>query len=134
MTASGAGVARGATWITFGPAWNLHPCAMKAMATAALAALIVMISVPALPGDAPKSSGSKVSSYAPQAHNKRRVYGAPIQPPIMGHRKSAHHKQGQKSAHATQSARGGQSQAKSSGKSKSKSPRKSRKPEKQAAE
>ena len=40
------------------------------------------------------SSGlhAKASSFAPRAHSKRHVYGAPIQGPIVGKRKPAAHK------------------------------------------
>jgi hypothetical protein len=67
---------------------------MKAIAAAALAAVFVVAAIPSPAADAANPSSSKASSYAPQSHSKRRVYGAPIQPPIMGYRKPAHHKQG----------------------------------------
>jgi hypothetical protein len=66
---------------------------MKALVTAAFAALIVMASAHAAAADAAKP-GSKASSYAPRPKAKNGVYGTPIQPPIMGYRKSAHHKAG----------------------------------------
>jgi len=64
---------------------------MKAIATAAWAAIVLTFSIGATAADAPHPSSSKPSSYAPR-HSKSRVYGAPIQPPIVGHRKSGHHK------------------------------------------
>ncbi len=39
----------------------------------------------------PIASGSKPSSFAPQPHSNDHVYGAPIEPPIVGHAKAAHH-------------------------------------------
>jgi hypothetical protein len=63
---------------------------MKALATAALAAILVTFSSGA-PADAPKPAGAKPSSFAPR-HTGRRVYGAPIQPPIFGPQKRAHDK------------------------------------------
>jgi hypothetical protein len=61
---------------------------MKAIATAAWAAIILTFSIGATAAD---RASSKPSSYAPR-HSKSRVYGAPIQPPIVGHRKPGHHK------------------------------------------
>ena len=37
-------------------------------------------------------SRSKPNSYAPQPHTNRHVYGAPIEPAIVGHAKTSHHK------------------------------------------
>jgi hypothetical protein len=67
---------------------------MKAVLTAALAACILMASVSVAVADPPRPGSSKPSSYAPGKKAKNGVYGTPIQPPIMGHRKSAHHKAG----------------------------------------
>jgi hypothetical protein len=47
-------------------------------------------------GDKPTDSGKKPSSYVPHPHTNRHVYGAPIQPAILGHTKTAHHKQAPK--------------------------------------
>jgi hypothetical protein len=64
---------------------------MKAIATAAWAAIVLTFSIGATAAGPPHPSSSKPSSYAPR-HSKSRVYGAPIQPPIVGHRKPGHHK------------------------------------------
>jgi hypothetical protein len=64
---------------------------MKAIATAAWAAIVLTFSIGATAADTPHPSSSKPSSYSPR-HSKSRVYGAPIQPPIVGHRKPGHHK------------------------------------------
>jgi Spy/CpxP family protein refolding chaperone len=67
--------------------------ALKATAVAAAAAALLVVSV----AHADAAKPAKPSSYAPQPHSKRRVYGAPIQPPIFGHGKSARHAQTSKS-------------------------------------
>jgi hypothetical protein len=40
----------------------------------------------------PTDSGAKPSSFVPHPHTSRHVYGAPIQPAIVGHGKTSHHK------------------------------------------
>jgi hypothetical protein len=40
----------------------------------------------------PTDSGVKPSSFVPHPHTKNHVYGAPIQPAVVGHAKTAHHK------------------------------------------
>jgi hypothetical protein len=64
---------------------------MKALATAAVAAIVLTFSMVAAAAEPqPKSTaGAKPSSFAPR-HTGRRVYGAPIQPPILGPQKRAH--------------------------------------------
>jgi hypothetical protein len=65
---------------------------MKAVVTAALAAIVLTLSMSAWADSPPKPvAGAKPSSFAPH-HTGRRVYGAPIQPPIFGPQKRAHHK------------------------------------------
>ena len=36
------------------------------------------------------------SSYAPQAHSDRHVYGSPLEPPIVGHARPSHRAHGAK--------------------------------------
>jgi hypothetical protein len=64
---------------------------MKALATAALAAIVLTFSIAASAAEPlPKpTGGAKPSSFAPHPTG-RRVYGAPIQPPIFGPQKRAH--------------------------------------------
>jgi len=62
---------------------------MKALATAALAAIVLLFSIDATAAPQPPG-GEKPSSFAPR-HTGRRVFGAPIQPPIVGAQKRAHH-------------------------------------------
>jgi hypothetical protein len=50
-------------------------------ATAAFAGLANAAGAP----PAPPHKAAPASSFAPKAHNKRHVYGAPIQPPIVRH-------------------------------------------------
>jgi hypothetical protein len=65
---------------------------MTKFAIAALAA--AMLAKPALSvaGDKPTDSGAKPNSYVPHHHTNHHVYGAPIGPAIVGHRKTPHHK------------------------------------------
>jgi len=43
-------------------------------------------------GAKPTDSGAKPNSYVPHPHTNHHVYGAPIQPAIVGHAKTSHHK------------------------------------------
>jgi len=64
----------------------------------AIAVLVVTLVQPGLSmaGDKPTDSGKKPSSYVPHPHTNHHVYGAPIQPAILGHTKTSHHKQAPK--------------------------------------
>jgi hypothetical protein len=64
---------------------------MKALATAALAAIVLMFSIGVPAADKPLPKAAKPSSFAPR-NTGQRVFGAPIQPPIVGPRNGAHHK------------------------------------------
>jgi hypothetical protein len=61
-------------------------------------AITVLIAVtlvqPALSvaGDKPTDSAAKPNSFVPHPHTNHHVYGAPIQPAIVGHAKASHHK------------------------------------------
>jgi len=46
----------------------------------------------------PPDSGSKPSSYTPQPHTNRHIYGAPIQPAIVGHANTSRHKHAKRKA------------------------------------
>jgi hypothetical protein len=63
---------------------------MKQFAITVLAAVLIQ---PALSATA-KSTDSrpKPSSFVPHPHTNSHVYGAPIQPAIVGHSKTSHHK------------------------------------------
>jgi hypothetical protein len=40
----------------------------------------------------PTDSGAKPNSFVPHPHTNHHVYGAPIEPAIVGHGKTSHHK------------------------------------------
>jgi hypothetical protein len=62
-------------------------------------AIIVLATVtlvqPALSIAGYKSTGSRAAptSFVPHSHTNSHVYGAPIQPAIVGHARTSHHKQ-----------------------------------------
>ena len=56
----------------------------------------------------PANSRSNPSSFAPQSHSNGHVYGAPIEPPIVGHAKTSHHNPVQKKRSANPKARDAQ--------------------------
>jgi len=64
---------------------------MKQFAIIALAALLVQSTL-SVASDRPTDSGAKPSSFVPHPHTNSHVYGAPIQPAIVGHAKTSHHK------------------------------------------
>jgi hypothetical protein len=41
-------------------------------------------------GDKPSDCDAKTSSFVPHAHTSNHVYGTPIQPAILHHRKTSH--------------------------------------------
>jgi hypothetical protein len=57
---------------------------MTKFAITVLAAVLVQ---PAL-----SVAGNKTSSFVPHPHTNHHVYGAPIQPALVGHAKTSHHK------------------------------------------
>ena len=68
---------------------------MKTFSTPVLAALTLAATALALPSlsvarDKPAEFGAKPSALVPH-HTSHHVYGAPIQPAIVGHRKPSHH-------------------------------------------
>lgn len=64
---------------------------MKQFAVIVLAAVLMQ---PALSAATDKSTDSrpKPSSFVPHPHSNSHVYGAPIQPAVVGHAKTSHHK------------------------------------------
>jgi hypothetical protein len=52
-------------------------------------AMIVLAAVLVQP--APSVAGDKPSSFVPHPHTNHHVYGAPIQPALVGHTKTSHH-------------------------------------------
>ena len=62
---------------------------MWKFAIAALAVVALMQSTPSVAGAA-TDSHPKPSSFVPHPHTNNHVYGSPIQPAILGHRKASH--------------------------------------------
>ena len=69
---------------------------MSKIAITVLAAITLAGSTVSAASGAPIDSGSKPSSFAPQPHSNDHIYGAPIEPPIVGHAKAPHHNHVQK--------------------------------------
>ena len=66
------------------------------IAITVLAAITFAGSTVCVASGEPIDSGSKPSSFAPQPHSNDHIYGAPIEPPILGHSKSTYHTHVQK--------------------------------------
>ncbi len=64
---------------------------MTKFAVTLLAAVTLVHSALSVAGDKPTDSRAKPNSYIPHPHTKHHVYGAPIQPAIVGHAKTSHH-------------------------------------------
>jgi hypothetical protein len=65
---------------------------MKKSAMIVLAALAFGVPMVVVAGDIPAAAGAKPSSFVPHPHSHNRVYGSPIPPAIVGHRKASHQK------------------------------------------
>jgi hypothetical protein len=65
---------------------------MTRFAIAVLAAVTLAQPAPSVAADNPTGAGAKPSSFVPHPRTHRHVYGAPIQPAIVGHTKTSHHK------------------------------------------
>jgi hypothetical protein len=65
---------------------------MKMLAITVLAAFSLAAQTLALADDSGHRSPPNMTSYAPHGKSSRHSFGAPIQPPIVGHAKSSHHK------------------------------------------
>ena len=63
---------------------------MKITAIIVLAA--VTLTQSALAGDKSTDVAAKPSSFVPHTHSNTHVYGTPIQPAVVGHSRSSHHK------------------------------------------
>jgi hypothetical protein len=66
---------------------------MTRFATTVFAAVILMQPVLSVAGYTPTDSRAKPTSFVPHPHTNTHVYGTPIQPAIVGHAKTSHHKQ-----------------------------------------
>ena len=69
---------------------------MMRFATTVFAAVVLMQPGLSVAGDTPTDSRAKPNSFVPHPHTNTHVYGAPIQPAIVGHAKTSHHKQSPK--------------------------------------
>jgi hypothetical protein len=65
---------------------------MTKFAIAVLAAVMLVQPALSVAGDNPTNSGASPNSFVPHPHTNHHVYGAPIQPAIVGHAKTSHHK------------------------------------------
>ena len=66
---------------------------MARFAITVLAAVTLLQPVLSVAGNTPTDSRAKPSSFVPHPHSNSHVYGTPIQPAIVGHAKTSHHKQ-----------------------------------------
>ena len=58
-----------------------------------LAAIALVLPALTVAGNRPTDSRAKPSSFVPHPHTSHHVYGAPIEPAIVRHGKTSHHKQ-----------------------------------------
>jgi hypothetical protein len=65
---------------------------MKRLAIFLLAAVTLMLSAWSLAGNQSTDAAAKPSSFVPHPHTNSHVYGAPIQPAVVGHSNVSHHK------------------------------------------
>ena len=65
---------------------------MTRLAITVLAAVTLVQPALSVAGDKPTDSTAKPNSFVPHPHTNHHVYGAPIQPAIVGHAKTSHHK------------------------------------------
>jgi hypothetical protein len=73
-----------------------------------LAAVALLQPALSVAGDKPTDSAAKPNSYVPHHHTNHHVYGAPIGPPIVGHRKTPHQKHAPKKPSSSAANRGAQ--------------------------
>ena len=69
---------------------------MTKFAITVLTAVTLVQPALSVAGDKPTDSTAKPNSFVPHPHTNHHVYGAPIQPAIVGHAKTSHHKHGPK--------------------------------------
>ena len=65
---------------------------MTKFAITVLTAVTLVQPALSVAGDKPTDSTAKPNSFVPHPHTNHHVYGAPIQPAIVGHAKTSHHK------------------------------------------
>jgi hypothetical protein len=64
---------------------------MMKFAVGVLATVTLTQPVLSVAGDRPIDSGAKPNSFVPHPHTSHHVYGAPIEPAILGHAKTHKH-------------------------------------------
>jgi hypothetical protein len=69
---------------------------MRKIAIAVFAAITLAASTVSVASGEPIDSGSKPSSFAPRPYSNDHIYGAPIEPSIVGRAKASHHNHAQK--------------------------------------
>ena len=74
---------------------------MTKFAIAVLAAMTFVQPALSVASDTPTDSHAKPSSFVPHPHTNNHVYGAPIQPAIVGHAKTSHQKHAPNQKHAS---------------------------------
>jgi hypothetical protein len=65
---------------------------MRNFATIVIATIALAQPALAVAGDTATDSHAKPASFVPHAPTNQHVYGAPIEPAIMGHGAASHHK------------------------------------------
>jgi hypothetical protein len=71
--------------MTYYPARRIRNMPKFAIAVITAVALV-------LPALSVADANAKPSSFVPHPHTKNHVYGSPIQPAVVGHAKTSHHK------------------------------------------
>src|ERR1700731_746066 len=69
---------------------------MTKFASTLLVAVTLLQPALSVAGDSPSDSRPKPNSFVPHPHTNHHVYGAPIQPAIVGHAKTPHHSRASK--------------------------------------
>jgi hypothetical protein len=69
---------------------------MKKFAIIVLATATLMQAALSVAGDKSTDSRAKPNSFVPHPYTHHHVYGAPIQPPVVGRAKTSHRKQAPK--------------------------------------
>jgi hypothetical protein len=64
---------------------------MTKYALTLLAAVALAQAALSVAGNKPSACDGTTSSFVPHAHSSQHVYGTPIQPAILHHRKTTHH-------------------------------------------
>ena len=66
---------------------------MKKFGVIVLATVTLVQATLSVAGDKSGDSRAKPNSFVPHPHTNSHVYGSPMQPAIVGHARTSHHKQ-----------------------------------------